>query len=115
MSQQLTFQTLTPSRWKDLERLFGERGACGGCWCMWWRLKRSEYELQKGEGNRKTMRRIVLSGEVPGLLAYDGGRPVGPEVAIAAAASGSANVPNTSRKYSLSVSMSPLLTPTCCA
>ena len=77
MSQQLTFQTLTPSRWKDLVRLFGERGACGGCWCMWWRLKRSEYELQKGEGNRKTMRRIVLSGEVPGLLAYDGGRSVG--------------------------------------
>ena len=32
---------LTPERWADLEELFGENGACGGCWCMWWRLKRS--------------------------------------------------------------------------
>ena len=25
---------LTPDRWDDFETLFGERGACGGCWCM---------------------------------------------------------------------------------
>ena len=25
------------TRWKDFETLFGERGACGGCWCMSWR------------------------------------------------------------------------------
>jgi GNAT superfamily N-acetyltransferase len=44
---------------------------------MWWRLKRSRFELQKGEGNRRAMKAIVNSGEVPGILAYDRGRPVG--------------------------------------
>jgi GNAT superfamily N-acetyltransferase len=37
---------------------------------MWWRLKRSEFERQKGEENRKAIERIVNSGEVPGILAY---------------------------------------------
>jgi hypothetical protein len=34
----LAFHPLTPERWHDLEQLFGTRGACGGCWCMWWRV-----------------------------------------------------------------------------
>jgi len=72
----LTFHPLTPERWDDLEELFGERGACGGCWCMWWRLKRSEFNLQKGEGNRKALMALVDSGEVPGLLGYIDGQPV---------------------------------------
>jgi len=44
---------------------------------MWWRLKRSEFEKQKGEGNRRAMKAIVESGEVPGILAYAGSIPVG--------------------------------------
>ena len=72
----LEFYPLTPERWTDFEKLFGERGACGGCWCMWWRLKRSEFELQKGEGNRRAMKRVVDSGEIPGILAYAKGQPI---------------------------------------
>ena len=66
----LEFYPLTVERWADFEKLFGKRGACGGCWCMWWRLQRSEFERQKGEGNRQAIKRIVGSGEVPGILAY---------------------------------------------
>jgi GNAT superfamily N-acetyltransferase len=73
---EVTVHPLTPRRWDDVERLFGERGACAGCWCMWWRLKRSDLERQKGEGNRRAFRRIVESGEAPGLLAYMGGEPI---------------------------------------
>jgi GNAT superfamily N-acetyltransferase len=73
----LRFHPLTPDRWSDFAQLFGERGACGGCWCMLWRLRRSEFERRKGEGNRGAMRKIVMSGEVPGILAYHGGTPVG--------------------------------------
>lgn len=73
----LEVHPLTPDRWADFEQLFGERGACGGCWCMWWRLKRSEFEKQKGAKNKRTMRKIVASGEVPGILAYAGAEPVG--------------------------------------
>ena len=72
----LEFHLLTPERWKDLEVLFGERGACGGCWCMWWRLKRSQFEKQKGQENKKNFRKIVNSGEIPGLLAYANGQPI---------------------------------------
>jgi GNAT superfamily N-acetyltransferase len=69
---EIHYTPLTSERWPDFERLFGERGAVGGCWCMWWRIKRSEFERQKGEGNKQAMKTIVESGEVPGLLAYDG-------------------------------------------
>jgi len=72
----LEFRPVTPERWPDLEALFGEHGAYGGCWCMWWRLKRSEFAKQIGQGNREALRRIVEAGEVPGLLAYDDDQPV---------------------------------------
>lgn len=66
----LEFHPFTTKRWIDFERLFGKRGACGGCWCMWWRMKRSEFETRKGAANKRAMRRIVSAGEVPGILAY---------------------------------------------
>jgi GNAT superfamily N-acetyltransferase len=73
----LEFQPLTPDRWPDFETLFGPRGACGGCWCMWWRLQRGEFERQKGAANHDSMQRLVTSGLVPGILAYAQGVPVG--------------------------------------
>jgi GNAT superfamily N-acetyltransferase len=44
---------------------------------MWWKLARSQFVKQKGAGNRRAFQRIVDAGEVPGLLAYRGGMPVG--------------------------------------
>jgi GNAT superfamily N-acetyltransferase len=73
----LTFAALIPERWPDLERLFGERGACGGCWCMWWKLTHAEFKQGKGEGNRKAFKKIVAAGTIPGILAYHDGQPIG--------------------------------------
>ena len=73
----LTFRAVTRDRWPDLEELFGPRGACGGCWCMWWKLPRSEFKKGRGEGNRAALHRLVRSGRTPGLLAYRGTKPVG--------------------------------------
>ena len=75
--QQFQFHPLTPERWSDLEMLFGSRGACGGCWCMLWRLKRSEFEKQKGDKNKAAFKAVVDSGEAPGILAYANGNAIG--------------------------------------
>lgn len=72
----LKFHPLTSERWRDLEILFGEHGACGGCWCMWWRLKRSQFNRQKGKDNREAFKKIVDSGEIPGILAYVDDQPI---------------------------------------
>ncbi len=68
---------LTPDRWGDLEKLFGLRGACSGCWCMYWRLSRSQFDQQKGEKNRLAFNEIVKKAPAPGLLAYQNGEPAG--------------------------------------
>lgn len=44
---------------------------------MLWRLPRKQFESQKGDGNREAMKALVESGEVPGLLAYRDGQPIG--------------------------------------
>ena len=73
----LEFRPLAPERWKDFEALFGERGACGGCWCMYWRLPRAQFNRQKGASNKRALHRLVASGEPLGVIAYDGELPVG--------------------------------------
>jgi GNAT superfamily N-acetyltransferase len=73
----LTVHPLTPARWRDFEKLFGKNGACAGCWCLWWRLPRKQWNEQKGAGNRRAMRTIVRGNRKPGLIAYADGEPVG--------------------------------------
>ncbi len=73
----LTFRPATSENWKDLTALFGPRGACAGCWCMWWRLPRSRFNAGKEGGNRRALKKLVDGGAEPGILAYDGARPVG--------------------------------------
>lgn len=73
----LEFHPVTPKRWSDLAKLFGERGACGGCWCMYWRLTRTQYDRQKGLANKQALKSLVDSGQTPGLLAYAHGEPIG--------------------------------------
>jgi len=72
----LRIAPLTPARWDDFVTLFGPRGACAGCWCMWPRRTSAE-PTSNGDMNRRAMRRIVAAGEPPGLLAYAAGKPVG--------------------------------------
>jgi GNAT superfamily N-acetyltransferase len=72
---------LAPDRWPDMVELFERRGPRGGhrntpaygCWCMYWR----DRSLEHGEPKKRAMRRLVESGNEPGLLAYDGGSVVG--------------------------------------
>jgi GNAT superfamily N-acetyltransferase len=74
---ELDVYPLTRERLADFEKVLGPHGAYGGCWCMFWRLKRLEFKTQQGEGNRQAMKFLVESGSTPGLLGYLDGRPVG--------------------------------------
>lgn len=73
----LRFAPLTPECWPDFEGLFGERGACGGCWCMFWRLSRKQFEAGKGTKNQRAMKKLVETGAQPGILAFHGDKAVG--------------------------------------
>lgn len=75
--EDLDFHPLTSERWDDFEELFGKHGAYSGCWCMFWRTTRAQFNREAGEGNRLAMKSIVKSGMVPGILAYLGERAVG--------------------------------------
>lgn len=75
--RQFTFKPVTPDNWDHFETVMGPRGATGGCWCMYLRLSHADFEAQKGSANKTEMNAIVNSGEVPGILAYVDGQPVG--------------------------------------
>jgi hypothetical protein len=69
-AKDMEIHPLTPGRWTDFEELFGPRGAYGGCWCMWWRTTRKEFEECQGDKNRQAMKELVEAGHVPGLIGY---------------------------------------------
>ena len=71
-----TFLPLTVATWNAFVELFGDKGACGGCWCMNWRLKAADYNMQKGEGNKKAMKELIRKAS-PGIIAYARDKAVG--------------------------------------
>lgn len=72
----LTVRPLTPDLWPALEDLFGQNGACNGCWCMYWRIGNA-YRKRPREENKGAFEEVVRRGPPPGLLALDGALAVG--------------------------------------
>jgi GNAT superfamily N-acetyltransferase len=74
-----TFRPLKTSDWTHIEALFGETGACGGCWCMYWRVPSTGryWAEHKGAPNRRSFRKLVEAGRAAGILAFEGRTPVG--------------------------------------
>jgi GNAT superfamily N-acetyltransferase len=69
---------LKKTDWPNIERLFGERGACGGCWCMSWRVPHGgkAWREASGDPSRRAFAGLVKSGSAHGILAFDGDHPV---------------------------------------
>lgn len=65
---------VTAAHWKDLVELFGPSGAYSDCWCMFPRLSGAEFGAN---GNKAAMQKSVARNQIPGLLAYAAGNPVG--------------------------------------
>lgn len=76
-NETVRYAPLTPANWADFEKLFGANGACGGCWCTWWRISRADYNRLSYDDKKNITRTNVHSGKVPGLLAYVGEVPAG--------------------------------------
>ncbi|MDR7554220.1 MAG: GNAT family N-acetyltransferase [Armatimonadota bacterium] len=75
---QVEVRPVTQGTWRALEALFrAERGLPRGCWCMWWRTSRDEFQRLGPRGRRLALRRLVVSGTPIGVVAFVGGTPVG--------------------------------------
>lgn len=74
---QLLFEPLTKNNWTKFVQLFGKKGACGNCWCMYYRLRKAAFEEGKRQGgNEAAMKELVWSGRPAGLLAFHEGQPI---------------------------------------
>lgn len=77
MMEKLSFRPVTPDKWNDMMELFSEPGVQKGCWCMYWRIKRSEFNKGYKHINKKRMKAIVKAGKIPGILTYHRKKAVG--------------------------------------
>lgn len=66
---------VTLDTWEDFVRLFESRGSPHYCWCTPYRF-RDAHEMDSGD-KKARMRELVAKGTPIGVLAYDGGEPVG--------------------------------------
>lgn len=75
----LTAREISPDDWPLIEQLFGDKGACGGCWCMYWRVPMGgkTWSTRTNDQNRKAFKKLVKDGHVVGCLAFSGHEPVG--------------------------------------
>jgi GNAT superfamily N-acetyltransferase len=70
-------EPVTKSNWNLFLKLFGDKGACGKCWCMYYRLNNVEFQAGKiDDGNKKSMKEIIWSGNHVGLLGLLEGEPI---------------------------------------
>lgn len=72
----MTFD-IGPADWASFEEVMGEKGGCGGCWCMLWRKSKKQMDADMGAANRKSMGEIFESSAQPGLVARYEGSVVG--------------------------------------
>jgi len=77
ITSKLSFASLSSANWKEFETLMGEKGGCGNCWCMYFRLPYKDFQANKPDGNKKLMKQLVNKGMPQGLIASMNKEPVG--------------------------------------
>jgi GNAT superfamily N-acetyltransferase len=74
----ITTEEVGPELWPEVERLFGVRGACGGCWCQAWRVAKGEsWKALQGAPAKARLKKGLATGAMRGVLALVEGRAVG--------------------------------------
>ncbi len=73
----ITFEPLTKANWTKFVQLFGEKGACGNCWCMYYRLSKADFKEGKAsDGNKNAMLELVKEKKSTGILGFYEGQPI---------------------------------------
>ncbi len=74
----LSFEPLSKANWSSFVALFGKNGACGNCWCMYFRLNYREFvEGKQDDGNKEKMKDLVWDNQPTGILTFYDGQPIG--------------------------------------
>jgi GNAT superfamily N-acetyltransferase len=74
---ELTFEPLSKANWPKFVQLFGEKGACGNCWCMYYRLRKTDFAEGKADGgNKDAMHNLVMEDKPTGILGFYEGQPI---------------------------------------
>ena len=66
---QLNVEPVTTKNWNKFVELFGENGACGNCWCMYYRLSKPDFlEGKVDDGNKNAIKELVWESKPVGLI-----------------------------------------------
>jgi len=66
---QLSVEPVTKKNWNKFVELFGEKGACGNCWCMYYRLSKVDFlEGKVDDGNKNAIKELVWKSKPVGLI-----------------------------------------------
>lgn len=68
---------VTSQNFNLLEELFGSIGACGGCWCMHFRLTNKEWQAGKtNNGNKQKLKTLVDEKKSIGVIAIQNNQAI---------------------------------------
>jgi len=74
---ELSFEPLNKGNWVKFVQLFGEKGACGNCWCMYYRLNMADFKEGKVDGgNKDAMHALVMENKPTGIIGFYEGQPI---------------------------------------
>ncbi|MBS1599147.1 MAG: GNAT family N-acetyltransferase [Bacteroidetes bacterium] len=76
-NNEIRMEPLQKRNWNMFEDLMGEKGGCGGCWCMLFRLSYKEFQSNKPHGNKLLMQKIVFASKPTGLMAIYNDKAIG--------------------------------------
>ena len=75
--EQLTFEPLSKKNWTKFVQFFGDKGASGNCWCMYFRLKKQEFlEGKENDENKDVMKKLVWDNQPTGMLGFYEGEAI---------------------------------------
>ena len=74
---QINVEPVTKKNWNKFVELFGEKGACGNCWCMYYRLGKMDFlEGKFNDGNKNAIKNLVWDGKPVGLIGLSEGQAI---------------------------------------